>query len=236
MQVNNSFNAQAGTLRGMHYQLPPAAEVEVVRCIRGALWDAIMDLRPDSPTYLQWYGTELTADNRLALYVPRGFAHGFITLQPQTEAFYFASAMYTPQAERGLRWNDPRLGVSGRSNHSWCPTRMPRGRISTNNNTASPPLPDSPRGSAHEYRSSIAGPRRRRPPLACWPVRRRLHGARHRQPDRAFGAGHAGVGDLQPERGQGAGSLPPGWPARTRSGWRQRVEAPDRCRHSRRDR
>ncbi|APP84870.1 dTDP-4-dehydrorhamnose 3,5-epimerase [Xanthomonas hortorum pv. vitians] len=111
VQVNNSFNAQAGTLRGMHYQLPPAAEVKIVRCIRGALWDAIVDLRPDSRTYLQWYGTELTAENRLALYVPRGFAHGFITLQPQTEAFYFANAMYTPQAERGLRWNDPRLGL-----------------------------------------------------------------------------------------------------------------------------
>ncbi|KHL54350.1 dTDP-4-dehydrorhamnose 3,5-epimerase [Xanthomonas cannabis] len=111
VQVNNSFNAEAGTLRGMHYQLPPAAEVKIVRCISGALWDAIVDLRPDSPTYLQWYGTELSADNRLALYVPRGFAHGFITLQPQTEALYFASAMYAPQAERGLRWDDARIGV-----------------------------------------------------------------------------------------------------------------------------
>ncbi|MEA9906360.1 dTDP-4-dehydrorhamnose 3,5-epimerase [Xanthomonas campestris pv. raphani] len=111
VQVNNSFNAEAGTLRGMHYQLPPAPEVKIVRCIRGALWDAIVDLRPDSPTYLQWYGVELTADNRLALYVPRGFAHGFITLQAQTEALYFASAMYTPAAERGLRWDDARIGI-----------------------------------------------------------------------------------------------------------------------------
>ena len=111
VQVNNSFNAETGTLRGMHYQLPPAPEVKIVRCIRGALWDAIVDLRPDSPTYLQWYGVELTADNRLALYVPRGFAHGFITLQAQTEALYFASAMYTPAAERGLRWDDARIGI-----------------------------------------------------------------------------------------------------------------------------
>lgn len=111
VQVNNSFNAEAGTLRGMHYQLPPSAEVKIVRCVRGALWDAIVDLRPDSPTYLQWHGVELTAENRLAFYVPRGFAHGFVTLVPDTEAFYLASAFYAPDAERGLRWNDPRIGV-----------------------------------------------------------------------------------------------------------------------------
>ena len=111
VQVNNSYNADAGTLRGMHYQLPPAPEVKIVRCVHGALWDCIVDLRPDSPSYLQWHGVELSADNRLALYVPRGFAHGFVTLQPDTEAFYLASAFYTPQAERGLRWDDPRIGI-----------------------------------------------------------------------------------------------------------------------------
>jgi len=111
VQVNNSYNAEAGTLRGMHYQLPPAPEVKIVRCVRGALWDAIVDLRPDSPTYLKWHGVELTAENRLAYYVPRGFAHGFVTLEPDTEAFYLASAFYEPTAERGLRWNDPKIGV-----------------------------------------------------------------------------------------------------------------------------
>lgn len=111
VQVNNSYNAQAGTLRGMHYQLPPAAEVKIVRCVRGALWDCIVDLRPDSPTYLKWHGVELTAENRLAYYVPRGFAHGFVTLEPDTEAFYLASAFYEPSAERGLRWNDPTFDI-----------------------------------------------------------------------------------------------------------------------------
>jgi len=82
VQANNSFNAESGTLRGLHYQLPPSPEVKIVRCIKGALWDVIVDLRPTSPTYLKWHGVELTAENRLAYYVPRGFAHGFVTLEP----------------------------------------------------------------------------------------------------------------------------------------------------------
>jgi dTDP-4-dehydrorhamnose 3,5-epimerase len=111
VQMNNSFNDKAGTLRGMHYQLPPAAEVKVVRCLQGALYDVIVDLRPDSPSCGQWFGIELTPENRRSLYVPRGFAHGFITLRDNTEALYLASDAYMPGKERGLRYDDPRFGV-----------------------------------------------------------------------------------------------------------------------------
>jgi dTDP-4-dehydrorhamnose 3,5-epimerase len=111
VQVNNSLSADKGTLRGMHYQLPPSQEVKVVRCIRGALWDAILDLRPDSPTFGRWFGAELSAENRRMMYVPRGFAHGFLTLEPDTEAFYLASEFYAPDRERGVRWNDPKFAV-----------------------------------------------------------------------------------------------------------------------------
>ena len=111
VQINNSLTAKAGTLRGMHYQLPPAAETKVVRCIRGALYDVIIDLRPDSSTFGQWFGTELTAENRLMMYAPQGFAHGFITLADDTEAFYLSSAFYSPEQERGIRFDDPRFGV-----------------------------------------------------------------------------------------------------------------------------
>jgi len=111
VQVNNSLTAAAGTLRGMHLQLPPAAEVKVVRCIRGALHDVIIDLRPDSPSYLKWFGADLTAENRTMMYVPRGFAHGFITLCDDTEALYLVSAFYSPENERGVRFDDPRFGI-----------------------------------------------------------------------------------------------------------------------------
>lgn len=111
VQINNSSSGAKGTLRGMHYQLPPAGEVKVVRCIKGSLYDVIVDLRPDSPTFKQSFGAELSADNRRMMYVPVGFAHGFITLEPDTEAFYLVSAFYTPDQERGLRFNDPALGI-----------------------------------------------------------------------------------------------------------------------------
>lgn len=111
MQVNNSLSADKGTLRGMHYQLVPHAETKLVRCIRGALWDVILDLRPDSKTFGQYFGAELSAENRRMMYVPKGFAHGFITLQKDTEAFYFADEAYAPDYERGIRWNDPRFGI-----------------------------------------------------------------------------------------------------------------------------
>jgi dTDP-4-dehydrorhamnose 3,5-epimerase len=111
-QCNLSYNAARGTLRGMHYQLPPRAETKLVRCIRGALYDVIADLRPDSPTFLRWTGVELTAGNRSALYVPKGFAHGFQTLEDDTEVLYQMSEFYAPELGRGLRWNDPLLGIA----------------------------------------------------------------------------------------------------------------------------
>ena len=112
VQVNNSLSAKKGTLRGMHYQLPPKAEVKVVRCVRGALWDAILDLRPDSPTFGKSFGAELTADNRLMMYVPRGFAHAILTLTDNVEALYLVSEFYAPEQERGVRWNDPKFDIS----------------------------------------------------------------------------------------------------------------------------
>lgn len=112
VQINNSLSTQRGTLRGLHYQLPPAAEVKVVRCVRGVLWDVIVDLRPDSPTYRKWFGAELTADNRLMMYAPRGFAHAILTLSDDAEAIYLVSTFYGAQHERGVRWNDPAIGIA----------------------------------------------------------------------------------------------------------------------------
>lgn len=106
-QCNVSFNARKGTLRGMHYQAAPCAETKLVRCTSGALYDVIIDLRPASPTYLQWTGVTLSAENHLMLYVPKGFAHGFQTLADNTEVFYQMSDFYAPAYARGLRWNDP---------------------------------------------------------------------------------------------------------------------------------
>lgn len=111
VQINDSLSASQGTLRGLHYQLPPHQEVKVVRCIRGSLWDCIVDLRPDSPTFKQWFGATLSAENRVMLYVPRGFAHGFITLTDDAEVIYLVSAPYAPEHERGLRWDDPAIGI-----------------------------------------------------------------------------------------------------------------------------
>jgi len=111
VQANNSLTAQRGTLRGFHYQLPPAAEVKLVRCIAGAIHDVIVDLRPDSPSFGRSFGAELSATNRLMMYVPRGFAHGFVTLTEDAEAFYLVSAAYAPELERGLRFDDPWIGA-----------------------------------------------------------------------------------------------------------------------------
>jgi dTDP-4-dehydrorhamnose 3,5-epimerase len=108
-QCNASFNHKAGTLRGMHYQLAYAPEVKLVRCIRGAIVDKIVDMRPDSATYLQHVSVELTAENRRALYVPAMFAHGYQTLVDGTEVVYQVTGKYTPDAERGQRYNDPAL-------------------------------------------------------------------------------------------------------------------------------
>lgn len=111
VQCNLSYNQRQGTLRGMHYQMAPFAETKLVRCIRGALYDVIIDLRPTSPTYLHWLGVTLSAENRTALYVPQGFAHGFQTLTDETEVFYQMSTFYAPEYARGLRWNDPRFQI-----------------------------------------------------------------------------------------------------------------------------
>jgi dTDP-4-dehydrorhamnose 3,5-epimerase len=110
-QSNLSLSASAGTLRGMHLQLPPHEEAKLVRCTSGALYDVALDLRPESPSYLRWVGVELTAENRRMLYVPEGCAHGFQTLLPDTEAFYQVSAAYAPEAERGFRWDDVAFGI-----------------------------------------------------------------------------------------------------------------------------
>jgi dTDP-4-dehydrorhamnose 3,5-epimerase len=111
-QVNNSLSAERGTLRGMHYQMAPKAETKVVRCIRGELYDQILDLRKDSPTFGKSFGAELTAENRCMMYVPKGFAHGFLTLTDNTEAFYFVDEFYAPTYERCIRFNDPKFNLS----------------------------------------------------------------------------------------------------------------------------
>jgi dTDP-4-dehydrorhamnose 3,5-epimerase len=111
-QCNISFNKRKGTLRGMHYQLAPHAEVKIVRCTAGAICDVIIDLRPESPTFRQWIAVELTAENHLQLYVPEGFAHGYQTLSDNTETVYQVSEFYSPESERGIRWNDQTFGIS----------------------------------------------------------------------------------------------------------------------------
>jgi len=112
VQCNVSSNKRKGTLRGLHYQIPPHAEVKLVRCTKGSLFDVIVDLRKDSPTFLKWVGFELTAMNHRMLYIPKLFAHGFQTLEDDTEIFYQMSELYEPAASKGLRWNDPRLGIN----------------------------------------------------------------------------------------------------------------------------
>jgi dTDP-4-dehydrorhamnose 3,5-epimerase len=110
-QINTAVSTRAGTLRGMHYQEPPDAEVKVVRCVRGALFDVTVDLRADSPTYGRWFGTTLSGANGLALYIPEGCAHGYITLEPDTELTYMASVPYAPKSARGVRFDDPAFGI-----------------------------------------------------------------------------------------------------------------------------
>jgi dTDP-4-dehydrorhamnose 3,5-epimerase len=111
-QANIAFNRRKGTLRGMHFQYPPAPETKLVRATRGAILDIIVDLRPESPTYLQHFAVELTADNRRALYVPERFAHGYQVLEDGTETSYQVGEFYAPDAEGGLPFNDRRLGLA----------------------------------------------------------------------------------------------------------------------------
>jgi dTDP-4-dehydrorhamnose 3,5-epimerase len=110
-QANMSLSKARSTLRGMHYQKAPHEETKLVRCTRGALYDVIIDLRPESPTYKQWIGVELSADNYRMLFVPKNFAHGFITLAEDTEVTYMVSQYYAPGAELGIRWNDPQFAI-----------------------------------------------------------------------------------------------------------------------------
>ncbi len=106
-----SFNWEKHTVRGMHWQAPPNEQAKLVRCTRGAVFDVVIDLRPDSPTYKQWYGADLTAENRLLLYIPEGCAHGYQTREDFSEIFYELSGKYAPPSERGVRWNDPVFGI-----------------------------------------------------------------------------------------------------------------------------
>jgi dTDP-4-dehydrorhamnose 3,5-epimerase len=111
-QCSTSFTRRRGTLRGLHYQSPPLAETKIVRCTRGAIYDVIVDLRPDSPTFTQHFGLALTADDRRALYVPPLVAHGFQTLEDDTEVFYQISEFYSPAHACGVRWDDPAFGIA----------------------------------------------------------------------------------------------------------------------------
>ena len=110
-QCSTSFNRRKGTLRGMHYQQPPFAETKIVRCTRGSMYDVIIDLRSDSSTFARHFAVVLTAENRKMLYVPTGFAHGFQTLEDDTEIFYQMSEFYSAEHARGVRWNDPVFGI-----------------------------------------------------------------------------------------------------------------------------
>ena len=111
VQCNASFNAARDTLRGMHYQAEPHGESKLVRCVRGAIFDVAVDLRPDSPTYRGWHGVELSAENRLAFYIPAGLAHGFQTLTDDCEVLYQMGHRYVPEAARGVRWDDPAFAI-----------------------------------------------------------------------------------------------------------------------------
>ena len=111
VQSNHSQSLRAGTIRGLHYQLPPAAEVKLLRCLRGEIYDVIVDVRKNSPTFLKWHGVELSDQNRKMIYVPHGFAHGFQTLTDGCEVTYQSSAEYSPDQERQIRFDDPRIGI-----------------------------------------------------------------------------------------------------------------------------
>jgi dTDP-4-dehydrorhamnose 3,5-epimerase len=111
VQINDSLNSQRGTLRGLHYQLPPSGEAKIVRCLRGSFFDVIVDIRPKSSTFLKFFGYELTAENRTMMYVPVGFAHGFLTTSDDAEVLYILSSFYAPEQQRGLRYDDPTISI-----------------------------------------------------------------------------------------------------------------------------
>lgn len=111
VQINNSSSLKSGTLRGIHFQETPYSEVKLVRCIRGAVWDVVVDLRPHSQTFGNWFGATLSAENRTMMYVPENFGHGFLSLVPNSEIIYFVSSPYSPNCERTLHWNDSRVSI-----------------------------------------------------------------------------------------------------------------------------
>lgn len=111
VQMNHSFTKEKGSVRGMHFQLHPFSEIKLVRCIAGEVFDVIIDLRKDSPTFLKWYGTILSAENKKMLYIPEGFAHGFQTLSPNSELIYNHSEFYNPEAESAIRYSDPAINI-----------------------------------------------------------------------------------------------------------------------------
>jgi dTDP-4-dehydrorhamnose 3,5-epimerase len=111
VQCNLSYNKKKGTLRGMHYQAAPHEEAKIVSCVRGSIFDVIVDLQPNSPTYKKWYGTELSAKNHSTLYVPKGFAHGFQTLEDDCEVFYMMGEYYHEESARGMRWDEPAFKI-----------------------------------------------------------------------------------------------------------------------------
>jgi dTDP-4-dehydrorhamnose 3,5-epimerase len=111
VQINHSVTRQKGSIRGMHYQLPPFCETKIIRCVQGKLLDVIIDLREGSPTFMRWHGVELSQDNLRMIYIPEGFAHGFQTLTDNVELIYHHSAFYNPEYEHGLRFDDPALGI-----------------------------------------------------------------------------------------------------------------------------
>lgn len=110
-QINTSHSKHKGTLRGLHFQIAPFQECKTIRCTRGSIFNMIVDIRPDSPTFLQWFGEELTAENHKAIYSPKGFAQGFITLEDNTEITYFTTLPYAPGKDWGIRYNDPQIGI-----------------------------------------------------------------------------------------------------------------------------
>jgi len=112
VEASISLNKKVGTLRGMHYQSGPYSETKLVRCTRGSIFDVIIDLRPDSKTFMKWFGIELNGDNRKTLYIPKGFAHGFITLEDDSEIFYQMDQKYSPESTNGIRWDDKTFDIS----------------------------------------------------------------------------------------------------------------------------
>ena len=111
VQANDSFSADLGTLRGMHYQVGDSEETKVIRCLMGAIYDVVLDLRPKSLSYMKWEGFYLDSENRSMIRVPKGCAHGFLTMKPNTEVFYLVDSYYNPITERGVRWNDKKFGI-----------------------------------------------------------------------------------------------------------------------------